>query len=469
MKKLIQSMFVVLIATVAVFAQISNNGLVAWFPFTGNYVDGSNSGIVLDTVYNNVGGPSLTADRNGVANAAYEFDGYTKAFKNSTSNGLPSGNSNLTISAWIYMANGGVPRVIVSWGTDTVGQKKEIVFYHTNDNNYRYIGLTNGVDSIMTKFPTGSEVKWTHVAVTVNSGSTKFYINGTPSTAQPITFSIQSNSIFGIASDMFRGLSGSNHFGGKLDDIAIYNRALTDQEITYLKNSKSVKNSAPVFTSTAITSVKATESYSYSITTTDADNHVVTLSVPLKPTGMTFTGNKLTWTPTASQKGTNSVTIIAKDEMGDSTVQNIVITVAAAPNTAPTFTSVAPTTAKVSQQYMYSVTTKDTENQVVTLYLKVKPSGMSISSGKITWNPKADQAGKNAVTIVAKDEAGDSAIQSFEITVEPSTSVISPVIPQKLTRNQTVEVFYLANGRACTAKNFKGIMLNKGIKRLVIR
>jgi len=56
------------------FAQIPNhmptNGLVGWWPFTGNANDLSGNG------HNgSVNGATLTADRFGVANRAFSFDG----------------------------------------------------------------------------------------------------------------------------------------------------------------------------------------------------------------------------------------------------------------------------------------------------------------------------------------------------------------------------------------------------------
>ena len=151
-----------MIATIAIYAQIPNNGLVAWFPFSGDFQDKSESGIVLDT--SAAGSPVLTSDRNGDANAAYSFDGNTTAFKSTTSN-LPTGNSDITISAWIYALNGGVPRVITKWGSYELGQNKEIVFYHTSIEGLLYLGLTNGADSIVVRAPNNASARWFHVAV----------------------------------------------------------------------------------------------------------------------------------------------------------------------------------------------------------------------------------------------------------------------------------------------------------------
>ena len=64
-----------LLAASSAFAQVPShvptNGLVGWWPFNGNANDESGNG-------NNgtpMNGVSLTADRNGNSNSAYNFDG----------------------------------------------------------------------------------------------------------------------------------------------------------------------------------------------------------------------------------------------------------------------------------------------------------------------------------------------------------------------------------------------------------
>ena len=73
MKNILLSTLFALITTLG-FSQapsyVPANGLVGWWPFNGNANDESGNG-------NNgtVSGATLTADRNGVANQAYSFDG----------------------------------------------------------------------------------------------------------------------------------------------------------------------------------------------------------------------------------------------------------------------------------------------------------------------------------------------------------------------------------------------------------
>lgn len=378
MNKLTQTLAVVLLTILPVLSQIPTKGLVAWFPFNGNYNDESGSGIKLDS--SAAGSPTLNADRNGAVKSAYEFNGYDETFKATETTKLPSGNSDVTISTWVFLKSGAPTCAITSWGTDTVGQKKEIVLYKTGKDGIAYVGITNGVDSIIYKAPSNFSYRWSHVAVTIKSGSVKFFIDGvTNAAAQNMTFNIQVGGVFGIASDWRNTFVSTNYFGGSMDDIAVYNRALTDQEIAYMYTCKSTKNSAPTITSTPTTTIKALGQYTYNITTNDVDNQTVTLSLSKNPNGMVITGNKINWTPTTTQTGKNQVIIIAKDVLGDSTTQ------------------------------------------------------------------------------------------AFDITVEPSTSITTKLITNKITISTSNSVMYLPNGRICAKKISNGLALTNGIKRIIMK
>jgi len=314
MKKLTLTMTIMLIATLASIAQIPYKGLVAFFPFTGNYNDISGSGITLEELSAK---PVLTEGHTGIANTAYMFNGMTQAFK-ATTNKLPLGNSDLTISAWVNYINGSFSAApIVSWGNNSPNQKSEVTFYFTTKNLDPYIGLTNGVDSIIYKAPWNTTNHWHHFAVTIKNGSVIFYNNGIASPAQTISTDIKDGGLFGIAARWDSPYSRCRVFGGKIDDLAIYNRALTDQEIKYIKdcNSTIQVKVLPKITSTPITVANVNQKYVMKVETTGANSIVL----QTKPTGMNINNSTIEWTPAAYQVGTNSVKIVAKNEDGDST------------------------------------------------------------------------------------------------------------------------------------------------------
>jgi len=77
---------------------VPSNGLVGYWPFNGNANDESGNG-------NNgtVNGATLTADRNGVAGNAYNFDGVNDYIK--CLNAGPGGNPTVTVSFWMKRQN----------------------------------------------------------------------------------------------------------------------------------------------------------------------------------------------------------------------------------------------------------------------------------------------------------------------------------------------------------------------------
>src|SRR5664279_2298442 len=73
------------------------SGLVAWYPFNGNANDASGNGN-NGVVYN----ATLTTDRFGNANSAYDFNG-SSSYVDIPQNGILNGLiTNFTLSAWIY-------------------------------------------------------------------------------------------------------------------------------------------------------------------------------------------------------------------------------------------------------------------------------------------------------------------------------------------------------------------------------
>jgi len=99
MKKVMFSAFAVgLCMTASIWAQVPTyvptNGLVSWWPFNANANDESGNG-------NNgtVNGATLTTDRFGVANKAYNFDGvndYIQCLQSGV-----GGNTSRSLSFWI--------------------------------------------------------------------------------------------------------------------------------------------------------------------------------------------------------------------------------------------------------------------------------------------------------------------------------------------------------------------------------
>ena len=80
---------------------VDTNGLVGWWPFDGNANDYSGNG-------NNgtVNGASLTSDRFGSANSAYDYDGINDYIQVNANSNLDIQNT-LSFSFWMWMDGGG--------------------------------------------------------------------------------------------------------------------------------------------------------------------------------------------------------------------------------------------------------------------------------------------------------------------------------------------------------------------------
>ena len=89
----------------------------------------------------------------------------------------------------------------------------------------------NGQDTTVTSTTTLPLHQWTHVAARYDGAQLRIFINGTLDTATTAA----TGTLSATTEPVFIG-GGYNHFHGYLDDISIYNRALSDSEITDLVN-----------------------------------------------------------------------------------------------------------------------------------------------------------------------------------------------------------------------------------------
>lgn len=175
----------------------------------------------FDNVYTNITGNSpfsiatgvsFTTDRHGNGNAAINVDNTTT---NATINGLPTAGMARTVSLW-FKRTGGVgnsPSMFV-YGTAANLQKFGLYFNNTGGLVFQAYGADEqlniaGVSSNM----------WHHIAATYENNTVKIYFNGTLTN----TFTKElntGNSLFQLG-----------NFTGSIDDLKIYNYALTATQI----------------------------------------------------------------------------------------------------------------------------------------------------------------------------------------------------------------------------------------------
>ncbi len=190
-------------------------------------------------------------------------------------------------------------------------------------------------------------------------------------------------------------------------------------------------NSGPVISSQPPLSVLLGTEYIYLVSASEANGAALNYALPTAPAGMSITSTgQITWTPTANQVGSNSVTLTVSDAQGNTVTQSFTVNVntITSPVSPPVITSTPPTFAILGQTYGYNATGSDPNGYALawslggpaaTLLTAGYPANMSISStlGTIRWTPSDSQLGPQTVTLVLTDAAGVSTTQTFTINV----------------------------------------------------
>jgi hypothetical protein len=251
------------------------NGLVGYFPFNGNARDESGNNIAT-TIF----GATLTTDRFGASNRAYYFDGNTGYIVTAANPFLEIGSSNYSIAAWINLEFGGDAfiynhaiddcekgyRLAISPGNASMASLRSQFTCPTDTNCGS--PFNRNTDPIL------KIGKWYFVVTTVQRGSTSavggagmFYVNGNRvlRVNNIKNCDLSSNSQGYIGTD-FNG----HYFRGKIDDLMIYNRVLSPNEILSLYNADSS------FATNVPFPVSAPNTFSFSCT-----KSIQNLTVPL--------------------------------------------------------------------------------------------------------------------------------------------------------------------------------------------
>jgi len=232
MKKYLLSILTITIVIVTTIqAQIPTNGLVAYYPFSGNTNDASGNG-------NNgtVNGATLTTDRFGKANSAYNFDGVTNsiAFPQTF---IFNQSGDGTVSIWLK--NDSILSQIYSTFICSKLSNSDLDrfnFYLQPLNSNQHIAMTMDYRESNSKLHvlnTTNSIKnhsWNSIIVTRIGNTYNFYFNGL--LANNITDSnanLPSQIGWLIGKNPF---ASSLNFKGTLDDIRLYNRALDNAEVS---------------------------------------------------------------------------------------------------------------------------------------------------------------------------------------------------------------------------------------------
>lgn len=239
-----------IISTGSISAQlpsyVPSNGLIAWWPFDGNANDESGN------AYNGTlqGNTALTTNRNGRTNQAYLFDGNADFIQTSLPGTTFNGDDAMTIAAWIRM----------DAGTNVMGYS---VVSNLNPSNVQAVLTIEGSgagalhrhpsfafvpNGLLMQVYTAPDIElntqqWYHIVTVLTGGEVLFYIDGQLLN----TVDASNNTIsYERTPPNYRIGRGNptpgfqQDFIGKIDDVGMWERALTATEVAALYESPEI-------------------------------------------------------------------------------------------------------------------------------------------------------------------------------------------------------------------------------------
>src|SRR6187200_896791 len=231
MKKILLAAFILF--RVFANAQAPTSGLLAYFPFNGNSLNSGSANITATLI--NISG---TTNNLGVANSAIQFAGNLNSLVDFTDNGNLdfTGNANFSICLafnFTGSSTSGLFDNCLNYG----GPGLWLWSIQPNVWNLQGNYKNNSVgSSAATSFP---QNQWTHAVFMRNNGTISIYINGVLKLSASEGSLSPTYPISPICGAM--GYGGYtppryNPYNGKMDELRIYDRALSAAEITAVYN-----------------------------------------------------------------------------------------------------------------------------------------------------------------------------------------------------------------------------------------
>jgi hypothetical protein len=239
MKNILSTLIGLIILCSSALAQINSNGLVGYWPFNGNATDGSgnrNNGIV--------NGAQLTADRFGNPNSAYKFNGINSSIVIPLSTSTTF-FSNISISFWAKL-NAAQSGILLHARNQSNAHETSITSNILGQQNDHF-RLNNGESGASLKIPSieNPDLNYHHFVCVFNvsTNTTSFYVDNVLQGVSNQGITILGPSTISIGAAFYDAGKFNQFFTGIIDDIRIYNRALSTTEISalYTENSNLVK------------------------------------------------------------------------------------------------------------------------------------------------------------------------------------------------------------------------------------
>jgi hypothetical protein len=188
-------------------------GLAAYYPFNGNAQD------AIGTFHGTVTGATLTTDRFGNANQAYQFNGINQSIAAPAATTV---TDNFSMTGWVNIQqySNGLQLLFCNGNSSNSGWG--LMIDATGKLYIIYGGVV--LQATTAQLPLQS---WKHLALVRSAGTTIVYVDGVSvfNNAIPAPAPVTGLLMMGVNN------LGTEYFNGKLDDIKIYQTALTAEQV----------------------------------------------------------------------------------------------------------------------------------------------------------------------------------------------------------------------------------------------
>jgi len=224
---------------------VSRIGLIGWWGFNGSPIENFFNDESENKNHGTPFGATFTTDRYGVSQHACILNGLNDYVMTSGSASVSELNSNnqLTVSLWMQLPQQFNQSTLYLVGNGTYNQNGFFVLIDQNDgaygkNNY-VISFGVGSKASATYITNQNEVsKWTNIIGTYQNGIISLYINGVLKGSNVVSTSVNSPHTKFVFAD-WDNPTTPNVKVRKIDDIGVWNRAFSYQEVIDLFNSRS--------------------------------------------------------------------------------------------------------------------------------------------------------------------------------------------------------------------------------------
>jgi hypothetical protein len=197
------------------------NGLVAYYPFNGNANDAT-----AGQNHAQVGSATLTQDRFGRANSAMRCNPAAGKWASLTTTKQISGPQVFTVSAWVRGAVGNLVYFSNASDGNPNIQKDRAIYIEGPSGSILKFYVYPGAEQWLISSKLMSTNGWSFVTVSLSEAGQKLFLNGDLVGANASV----------VSAEVFNGYWHFGNFSaaGEIDDIRIYNRALSDSEVKTL-------------------------------------------------------------------------------------------------------------------------------------------------------------------------------------------------------------------------------------------